>query len=68
MNEAAAFIIAQATLLYAEIELMKAANEERAQRGGSQAYGEEQFGAVFSQYNQYLREDIVRRILVTNEF
>jgi hypothetical protein len=46
----AAFIIAQAAMLNAEIAMMQAANQERQEQGKSIAYGEKQFHDTFTEY------------------
>ena len=63
-EQKAAYIVAQAALLNAEIEAMKAANLERVHRGEAMAYSEYAFLDIINEYSildhnnimQYLRD------------
>lgn len=50
-NARAAFIMAQAALLNARIEGLKATNEYRARRGESQAYDESAFTEIEREFS-----------------
>lgn len=56
MNEEqkAAFIIAQAALLNAEVAMYQAANKHRELCGNSIAYGEEEFTTLITRYEAVL--------------
>ena len=49
-EQKAAFVIAQAACMNAELEAMKAANIDRLERGYSTAYGEDEFLSIPAKY------------------
>lgn len=57
MSDKAAFIIAQATMLQAELLMMECANKEREDQGKALAYGEEQIAATIDRYQILLHNN-----------
>jgi len=58
-NMAAAYIMAQASMLNARIAMMKAANTERERAGMAPAYGEEAFSSLIEEYDTVLSHNSV---------
>ena len=66
-EQTAAFAIAQASLLNAEVKAMEAENQHRLSCGHSIAYGAKEFEDVIRPFRNCLREDILYRFMLEGE-